>query len=137
MDESSRTGSARLHQSRAFLSAFQGNPFFSLYKGTKSYMALTVLSTAEALLTAAPQPSQTAVYVDGLPKSRLGWFGTELRRLSVQTSKVVGIRRQETDPLMRLADAVAGFARAALSAHQPEMAQLLAQAQSDCYLKEV
>jgi hypothetical protein len=38
---------------------------------------------------------------------------------------------------MRLADAVAGFVRAALSGYQPEMAQLLAQAQSAGYLEEV
>jgi hypothetical protein len=98
---------ARLAYINAVLSAlpFKGILYFSVYTGTKSYMALTVLSTAKAVLTASPRPSPTAVYVDGLPKSRLRWFGTELRRLSVQTSKVAGVRREETDPLIRLADA--------------------------------
>jgi hypothetical protein len=132
-------GRSRLGYMKSVLSSpsFKGTLYFSLYKGTKSYMALTVLSTAKAVLTASPRPSRAAVYVDGLPKSRLRWFGAELRRLSVQTSKVVGVRREETDPLMRLADAVAGFVRAALSGHQPDMAQLFAQAQGAGYLKEV
>ena len=117
--------------------AFKGKLYFSLYRGTKSYMALTVLATAKAILTLEPSHPQTMVYVDGLPKARLRWFGVELRRLSVRTIKVVGVRREETEALMRLADACCGFVRAALSGQQPEMAKLFEKAKATGHLREV
>jgi hypothetical protein len=132
-------GRPRLAYVKAVLSsiAFKNALYFSLYKGTKSYMALTVLSTAKAIISAAPERSQTTVYVDGLPRPRLRWFGTELRRLSVRSSKVVGVRREETEALIRLADAMAGFIRLALSGRDPEMTELFEQAKKEAYLKEV
>ena len=99
-------------------------------------MALTVLSTAKAILSAAPQHSTTTVFVDGLPKSRLRWFGTELRRLSVHNSKVSGVRREEADSLMCLADAVAGFVRLALLGRDPDATSLFEQAVRDGFLRE-
>ena len=99
-------------------------------------MALTVLATAKAILLAAAWYRGTTVYVDGLPKARLRWFGTELRRLSIHNSKVVGVRRDEADSLMRLADSLAGFVRLALSGKQPEATALLEQAQKEGYVRE-
>jgi hypothetical protein len=123
------------HQARhAYIKAVLATPlfkhtvYFSIYKGAKAYMALTVLSTAKAILHAAPQHSGTTVYVDGMPKARLRWFGRELRRLSVRNSKVSGVRREEADSLMCLADAVAGFARMALSGRHPEPTALFERA---------
>jgi hypothetical protein len=131
-------GRTRLDYIRGVLttSAFKGKLYFSLYRGTKAYMALTVLSTARAILAAAPGHSGTTVYVDGLPKARLRWFGTELRRLSVRNSKVVGVRREEADSLMCLADAMAGFVRLALSGRDPEATALLDRAKNEGYVRE-
>jgi hypothetical protein len=131
-------GQPRLAYMKAVLStaAFKNTLYFSLYRGTKSYMALTVLSTAKAILSAAPQHPSATVYVDGLPKSRLRWFGTELRHLSIRTEKVVGVRREEAEALMRLADAVAGFVRLAISGQQSAMTELFEQAKRDGYLRE-
>lgn len=117
--------------------AFKGKLYFASYKGSKSYMALTVLSTAKAILKAEPLRHPVVVYVDGLPKARLRWFGVELRHLSVRTSKIVGVRREEADALIRLADACCGFVRAALSGEQPEMAVLFSRAQASGHLIEV
>jgi hypothetical protein len=99
-------------------------------------MALTVLSTARAILSAGRQQSEATVYVDGLPKARLRWFGVELRRLSIRTKKGAGIRREESDALMRLADACCGFVRLALSGQQPEITELFKKAKARGYLKE-
>jgi len=68
--------------------------YFSTYHDTKSHMALTMLSMAKAILTAAGDTSEVTVYVDGLPKARLRWFGVELRRLGIRTRKVAGVRRR-------------------------------------------
>ncbi len=117
--------------------AFKNTLHFSAYKNTKSYMALTVLSTARAILTSPLPHSSNMVYVDGLPKARLRWFGTELRRLSVHNSKVAGVRREEANTLMRLADACCGFVRAALSGEQHETAKLFEKAKKAEYIKEI
>jgi hypothetical protein len=129
---------ARLAYMEAVLSAsvFRETLYFSTYHETKSYMALTVLSTAKAILTAAGATSEATVYVDGLPKARLRWFGVELRRLSIRTRKVAGVRREESDALMRLADACCGFVRQALSAERPEITRLFKRAKEEGYLRE-
>ncbi len=129
---------ARLAYIEAVLSAplFRNTLYFSAYRNTKSYMALTVLSTAKAILTGAGEPSEATVYVDGLPKARLRWFGTELRRLSIRTRKVAGVRREESDGLMRLADACCGFVRQALAAERPEVTRLFQRAKEEGYLRE-
>ena len=115
--------------------AFKQMLYFSTYKGSKAYMALTVLSTAKAILSAEPHHSAT-VYVDGLPKARLRWFGTELRRLSIRTEKVAGVRREESDAFIRLADACCGFVRQALSGNQ-SLFELFERAKGEGYLREV
>lgn len=71
--------SERLAYMQAVLSdpLFKNTLHFAFYEHTKQYMALTVLATAHAITTIADR-GVAAVYVDGLPKSRLRWFGTEL-----------------------------------------------------------
>jgi hypothetical protein len=119
------------------LSELKGALHYSSYRGTKAFMALTALSTARAVLAASPQAPRLIVYVDGLPKSRLRWFGSELRRLSVRPEKVVGVRRDESDALIRLADACCGFVRLALLGMVPEAAALLEQGRIRGYFREV
>lgn len=80
-------GKSRLAYIRAVLSApaFKGSLYFSMYRGSKAYMALTVLSTAKAILSAAPSHSGSTVYVDGLPKSiALVWDGAPSSKCSQQ-----------------------------------------------------
>ncbi len=128
---------ARIAYMQAVLSvpALKDALYFSSYKGSKAYMALTVLSTAKAILSVSPAARAT-VYVDGLPKSRLRWFGKELRRLSVRTEKVSGVRREESDALIRLADACCGFVRLALAGN-PSVFELFERAKREGYLREV
>jgi hypothetical protein len=118
-------------------SLFQGCLYFSLYTGTKAYMATTVMTTAQAILRAQQSATPAVVYVDGLPKSRLRWFGVELRRLSIRTDKIVGVRREEADALIRLADACCGFVRAALLVQQPDMIALFKKAKATGHLTEI
>ena len=79
----------------------KGSLYFSRYTGTKAYMATTVMTTAHAILRAQQSATPAVVYGDGLPKSRLRWFGVELRRLSIRTDKIVGVRREEADALIK------------------------------------
>jgi hypothetical protein len=118
-------------------SLFRGTLYFSLYTGTSSYMPTTVVATANAILHARQSHVPAVVYVDGLPKSRLRWFGAELRRLGIRTDKTVGVRKEEADALMRLADACCGFARAALWGKQPDMTALFERGKATGHVVQV
>lgn len=59
------------------------------------------------------KPYRATVFVDGLPKSKTKWFGSNLRRMSIKVEKVRGVKKEEADAIMRLADAICGFVREA------------------------
>lgn len=114
---------------------FRGKLFYSKYRQTVDYIPLTILSAAKAILSYSAGKYKAVILVDGLPKTRQRWFGSQLRRLHVSTEKVRGIRKEENDCLMRLADAVAGFVRAA--AENSKFGRLLASAVTAKIIKEV
>jgi len=87
--------------------------FYSEYHDTKAYVDLTILTTAKAILNKAKIPYQSTVLVDGLKRSERRRFAAGLRKLNVRVSKVRGVRDQ-SDALIRVADAVAGFVRKSL-----------------------
>jgi hypothetical protein len=85
--------------------------FFSHYAQTKEYVDLTVYTTAKAILAKAAQGEYRAtVTVDGLSGVEIRRFIKGLRQLNIKVNKVRGAR-DESDPIIRLADAIAGFVR--------------------------
>lgn len=129
---------ARLAYMQSIFSRFEfkGKLYYSFYRNTREYLARTVLSAARTVTEVAEKDYETTVFVDGLPKSLVGWFGSELRHLHIRTKKVRGVRKEESDALMRLADALCGFARTATGGHN-EMSVLLKKAKAEGYVKEI
>lgn len=115
--------------------AFWGRIYYSLYKDTKAYLDLTILSTAKVVHDKAKKPYQVIIFVDGLNRSERFRFGTGLRRLKVDVKKVRGIR-DESDALIRLADAVAGFVRDSLE-DDKIMYNLYKQAEKNKIIKKI
>lgn len=87
--------------------------YYSHYTDSRSYVDLTILSTAKAILEKAKEPYNTKVYVDGLQKSERRAFTAGLRRLHVHVDFVRGLT-DEADEFIRLCDAIAGFLRDSL-----------------------
>lgn len=88
--------------------------FYSSYRGAKTYVDLSILSTAKALNAAASSSAYEAtIFVDGLGKTERHRFAGGLRRLRVSVRKVRGLK-DESDEFIRLADAIAGFVRDAI-----------------------
>jgi hypothetical protein len=97
------------------LPAFRRRLYFSHYHNTKTYLDLTIFSTAKALIDFTHhEPYSAVVTVDGLGKSERHSFAAGLRKLNVAIRKVRGVKDQ-SDEFIRLADALAGFARDGLS----------------------
>ncbi|MEZ4672596.1 MAG: hypothetical protein R3E39_32245 [Anaerolineae bacterium] len=90
-----------------------GKLCFAAYHNTKEYFAKTALTTARSIsLHVTQEDYKVTVIVDGLPLPQVQRFGTLLRQLDVKTRKVRGVR-DETEPLIRLSDALSGFVRSA------------------------
>src|SRR5205085_3330215 len=88
-----------------------GQIFFSRFYHTTDFLTCVCETIARATLAAASgQSLQVSVFIDGLRRTERHRTGTLLRRLHVTVHKVRGVR-DESDELIRLAEAVAGFVR--------------------------
>ena len=94
---------------------------FASYQHSLDYLPMTVETVASAVRVAMDQRPQTmttykiTTLIDGLPKSQERVVGTLLRQQGIRIDKVRGVKKDETDALIRLADAVCGFVRLALT----------------------
>jgi hypothetical protein len=130
--------SFRLAYIRRVLSSgmFSGKLYYGIHRNTRDYAARTVMTAARAITHHAGSNYLATVFVDGLSQSLVHWFGTSLRRLFVRTRKVRGIRREESDALMRLSDAVCGFVRSAVTGRE-ELKSLLEEGKRKGVLQEL
>ena len=101
---------------------FVGHLTFALYKNSQDYVDLTVEAIALAIRQTGNE-GNNVVSVDGLPKQRWQDYARWIRQRGAKVEKVRGVRREENDSLIRLADALCGFVRAAHE-EQPEMKTL-------------
>ena len=85
--------------------------FFEVHRPHTDYMSLTALTTARAIQRKVHPPYKATVFVDGLRRHEIPLFSKGLRRLQIQTNKIRGVRREENDAFMRLADALCGLVR--------------------------
>jgi hypothetical protein len=81
------------------LSRLKGKLSYAVYHHTTDYLPRTILATAQAITTYVKGDYKATIFVDGLPKSQVPWFGKELRHLRIQVKKVRGVRKEETNTL--------------------------------------
>jgi DNA-binding transcriptional regulator YdaS (Cro superfamily) len=118
-------------------SLFKGKLHYAVYAPGPDYFTKTVLTVARAITGyVTTEEYRATVLIDGLPKSLVSQAGVALRRLRVKTFKVRGVRKEESDALMRLADAVCGFVRAAREG-RAEFATLLERAKEGGVIREL
>jgi len=95
---------------------FVGKLFFSYFTNTTNYVNATLQTISRAIHhKKGTSPYTATIFIEGLSKHQVGGFPSELR-------KVFGVRVHKVRPLphrssstIRLADALAGFARDYLS----------------------
>jgi hypothetical protein len=76
---------------------------------TLDYLSQMAEIISAALMT--QQDHRATVLVDALEAKGAQILGARMRQMGVNIRKVRGIRREENDPLLRLADAICGLAR--------------------------
>jgi hypothetical protein len=103
----------------AYLQAVFSEPLFakSLYYSASSYSTdfkpLTIIAIAGAVTAArSGDEYKVSAFIDGLKRSEERTLGSRLRRIGIRTEKVRGVA-DESNALIRLADAIAGCAREA------------------------
>lgn len=107
----------------AYLQLVIENPLFkdvvryAVYSAGTNYQELTTEATAKAILDKAEADYDASVFIDGLGKPERYAVAVGLRKRGVRVGKVRGLK-DEADPLIRLADAMAGFVRLTLSGDQ-------------------
>ena len=90
--------------------------YFATYQQSRDYFSLTVDAISQALQqtladSLEPENYKVTVLIDGLPRSREQVVGSRLRRSGIRIDKVRGVKKEENDALIRLADALCGFIR--------------------------
>ena len=120
--------SQRLAYIRQVLSKpiFQRKLNFAVYRNTRDYATLTTQTIAQALSVTGENDYKATILIDGLPRTQERLVGNQLHKLGVHTKKVRGVKKDENDALIRLADTVCGLVRAATEG-QAAMQALLEQ----------
>lgn len=111
---------------------------YAVSRGVSDFDTATIAATAEAIKwQSLTEKFTTVIYVDGLTKTKRQEYGARLRRQGIPVRKIMGVARDETSPLTRLADAIAGFVRDALDDRSEEIKHLFQKARKDGMLIEV
>lgn len=92
------------------ISALRQNIFYSVYETSDDYLLFTTYTIAKTITSKSLDSYHAIVLIDGLNERECERVMKGLRQLRVNCKKVRGIR-DESDPLVRLADAIAGFLR--------------------------
>jgi hypothetical protein len=116
---------------------FKGMLRYSIFRKTTDYDTSTVEAIANAIqFKKTSERYAAAVYVDGLSKTKRRQYAVELRRHGIRIRKVMGVARDESNALTRLADAIAGFISDALADEKSEIGELFERAKSEGALVE-
>ena len=94
-------------------SEIRGKLYFAEYRSPQDYLSATVETIGSALGLPANNEHKATVFIDGLSRSSERGVGLLLRRSGLPIQKVRGLN-DESEPLIRLADAVCGFVRGAI-----------------------
>ncbi|PIV86231.1 MAG: hypothetical protein COZ27_01485 [Candidatus Moranbacteria bacterium CG_4_10_14_3_um_filter_41_65] len=94
------------------LSYLQEVIFFGEFHDSGEYIHLTSFATAKAILKKAKKDEYKAsVFVDGFKKKEIEIFSRGLRDLRIRTRKIRGVKKDENNPFIRLADSLCGLVR--------------------------
>ena len=110
-------------------SSFGVTLFYSVFRQTTDYDGATIEGIARMMQRLKRSAFHVYVYVDGLAKVKQDHYKTRLRRLGCPVRKVSRIGKDENEPLIRLADALAGASAELLKYQDSELEELFLRAE--------
>lgn len=117
-------------------SSFRATVFYSVFRKTTDYDGATVEGIARAYHELSIPDASVCVYVDALGNKKGHNYKTRLRKLGCSVKKVRG-KKDENEPLIRLADAVAGAAAELLKYDSEDLGEIFSQAKQRGTLVEL
>lgn len=112
--------------------------YYSIYEETKQYKQATILTIAKSINAIKNFKKKLfTILIDGLSEKDQRYYGSELRHLGIPTRKIRGIKKDENDALIRLADSICGFVRDVKEEKEKELLRVYKKAIKDKILKEV
>ena len=107
---------------------FRGCLGFSIFRDCEDFDLATIESIAMTIQAReAEEAAKARIYVDGLSARKRHLYGSSLRKMGLSRHTVKGVPRDENHALIRLADAVAGFVRDAITEDRQEVRSLFEQ----------
>lgn len=117
------------------VSSFGGTVFYSVFRKTTDYDGATIAGIARTIRGLSV--CNVSVFVDGLTKPKCNEYKTDLRqRERCSVKKVRGIK-DGNEPLIRLADAVAGAAAELIKYDSEDLGEIFSQAKKQGTLVEL
>lgn len=113
----------------------KGNVYAAHYRKPLPYFFPMLEVLKQAIKSTAQKHYRANVYVDGIDRYKAKQL-TNALRVSGVSLRIVKNRRDESEPLIRLADMWAGCIRSALLKH-PDTQELLKRAKHEGYLHDV
>lgn len=99
--------------------------YYSLYKQTKEYKTSTIITIVKAIQAIKGyKQHKFIISVDGLGKKDQRFYGSQIHRLGIPSRTVRGVRRDESNALIRLADSVCGFIRDVIEGKEKDKKKL-------------
>lgn len=117
---------------------FKGCLRYELFRQTVDYDSATVRGIVSAVRWEKQTGRYTTIiYIDGLRKTKRHEYGAKLRYFGLPVRKVQGVARDESNALIRLADAIAGFVLDSVDGTSEEIKKLFQKAKREGMLIEV
>ncbi len=112
--------------------------YYSVYRDTLEFKNSTVLTIAKSINALADYKEHTFnIYVDGLSKKDERYYGSQLHHLGIHTKKIKGVKKDENNPMIRLADSICGFVRDVMETNTQDSEKIFKKAVKDKVLVEV
>lgn len=92
------------------LKGLRNSIYYSVYKNTKEYTALTSLAIAKAIHAKKSSNYTAQIVIDGLNDRERDRVRNELKKLEIKYNKIRGMK-DEQSVFLRLSDAIAGLLR--------------------------
>ena len=113
----------------------KGSVYVAHYQKPIPYFFPMLEVLEKAIKLSAQEPYRASVYVDGIDRYKAKQLTNALRATGISL-RIVKSRRDESEPLIRLADMWAGCIRSALLKHADSQA-LLKRAKEEAYLLDI
>ncbi len=110
---------------------------YVLFTKTKDYDTATIKGIIETYKWKEQETDAAYIFIDGLTKTKRHRYGAQLRQSGIPVKRIRGIRKEESDALIRLADSIAGFVRDALEGKSTIIKNLFIKAKQSGMLIEI